>query len=254
MTILLLDDELVVLNGITKMIHSSHSDYDIKAFLYAPHAVDYCKNNKVDIIISDIQMPDMDGLSFCRTIEAVSDAKIIIISGYDSFDYAKEAIELGAFRYILKPIRQKELMDAVEEAIEKLTDERNIIKNAQLYTSSSLAQLLSDQNIDKDSTDFIKKLDDLLASHISDITLETAAESFGFNPSYFSVRFKKITGINFKEYLINYKIDCAKQLLESTNRTISDIAFTLGYQSVDHFSKTFHNKVGLNPSDFRKNK
>jgi two-component system response regulator YesN len=74
----------------------------------------------------------------------------------------------------------------------------------------------------------------------------------GFNPTYFSVVFKKETGMNFLEYLTDVRIREAKRLLSDPRKTIADVALEVGYNDVKHFSRVFTRSTGLHPSKYRK--
>ncbi|QCX33184.1 helix-turn-helix transcriptional regulator [Caloramator sp. E03] len=85
-----------------------------------------------------------------------------------------------------------------------------------------------------------------------DITLEDIANEVHLNPVYFSVMFKKEVGMNFSEYLINYRIDIAKELLKNKNYNICQIADMVGYKDSKYFSKLFTKVVGIKPLEYRK--
>ena len=78
------------------------------------------------------------------------------------------------------------------------------------------------------------------------------SDHIGFNPTYFSVFFKKETGKNFSEYLTELRIKNAKLYLISTNMDIADIAEEVGYNDLKYFSKLFKKLTGINPSEYRK--
>ncbi len=84
------------------------------------------------------------------------------------------------------------------------------------------------------------------------IVLEDIASMVGLNPVYFSVLFKKETGLNFSDYLVNYRMDVAKNLLRTTNDTIAAIADSVGYKDARYFSQLFTKIVGIKPALYRK--
>ena len=84
------------------------------------------------------------------------------------------------------------------------------------------------------------------------ITLNTIAELVQLNPIYFSSLFKRETGKNFTEYLTEYRVKIAKEMLRSTNKNVNEIADALGYADARYFSKVFKKEVGVKPTDYRK--
>ncbi len=79
-----------------------------------------------DIIITDIKMPKMDGIEFTRQVKkTLPDCRVIIITGYDDFEYAKEAIQLGVYEYLLKPIQKNQLLDVLTKTVKSISDEIN---------------------------------------------------------------------------------------------------------------------------------
>jgi len=98
----------------------------------------------------------------------------------------------------------------------------------------------------------IKKSIDYINDHYNqNITLEMAAEQIGLNPSYFSTLFKKETGINFSNYLLNLKIENARLLLKSSNLSLINIAVEVGFDNQSYFSNVFKKATGMTPKQYR---
>ena len=126
MKIIIIDDECLVLEGLKLLINRYDSSINIKCFHDVDAALQYVKIKKPDIIISDVQMPKMNGLKLCHELKELCAAEIIIISGFENFTYAKEAVELGALSYVLKPINQNEFIDALKIAINKIEKNKSL--------------------------------------------------------------------------------------------------------------------------------
>lgn len=89
---------------------------------------------KPDILITDIRMPFMDGLELSRMVKAeLPDIKIVILSGYDDFEYAKQAIKIGVAEYLLKPVSSAVLLEHLSEIAEKVRDEREDLALKKVY-------------------------------------------------------------------------------------------------------------------------
>lgn len=121
-SILIVDDELSIRNGLSKAIQ--WEDYNVVVLGTAQdglEALEFIKQNKPDIVISDIKMPKLDGLGLIQNVNALKlHTKFIIISGYDDFKYAQMAIKYGVKSYLLKPIKKSELINEVEIIAQEL--------------------------------------------------------------------------------------------------------------------------------------
>jgi two-component system response regulator YesN len=92
-----------------------------------------------------------------------------------------------------------------------------------------------------------------VADHFTDhIELETVALTVYLSPAYLGILFKKETGITFSEYLVQFRIERAKELLKNINYNINEIARLVGYKDAKYFSKLFKKEVGLTPTEFRR--
>lgn len=124
MKVLLVDDEELVLEGLSMLIRSQHHDIDIKTVANGKEALDIIGEFDPDIIVTDVRMPIIDGIDLCEKLKEMGHkAKRIIISGYKDFEYARRAIEINAESYILKPISQDKFMKVFDDTIAKLTQE-----------------------------------------------------------------------------------------------------------------------------------
>jgi two-component system, response regulator YesN len=225
--------------------------------------LELCMKLKPDIILTDIRMPVMDGLTMVEKLdESNSDCKSIIISGYDDFYFAQRAIKSKAYDYILKPVEQEELfrvLSAARDETLKARKDRENSKNIRLELKK-----IHNRLPDSDSTDnaermaadghiMIKKaLKYIDEEYGTDCTLEEVAEKLFMNPSYFSMLFKKIVGKNFSEYKSEIRIEKAKELLKLHELKIKEIADILGYCDDNYFIKDFKKHSGLSPQNFRK--
>ena len=119
MRLMLVDDEIFILQGLSVLINWEAEGYEIvKMASNGKEALDYLKENEVDLIIADIRMPVMTGLELLETIrtEHISDAYFIILSGYSDFSYAQQAIRFDCMDYILKPVQKDALLEILHHA------------------------------------------------------------------------------------------------------------------------------------------
>ena len=117
--VLIVDDEPIHRRGLTNMIRSLRPDYSVSDAKNGAEALEYLNHNQIDLLITDIQMPIMNGLQLIeKIVESGKKIKIVILSVYGYFDYAQKAIALGAFDYILKPVDEV-MVDKVLKKVEK---------------------------------------------------------------------------------------------------------------------------------------
>ncbi len=124
--IFLVEDEILIRNGIKSSI-----EWEKEGYAFAGEASDgelalpMILKEKPDILITDIRMPFMDGLELSRLVKKeLPDIKILILSGYDEFDYAKEAIKIGVTEYLLKPISSASLLNTLKEVSAQILSEK----------------------------------------------------------------------------------------------------------------------------------
>ena len=151
-TIVIADDEKLIRTGL-KIILQENLDIPLEILeaKNGKEALDLCNEKKPDLLITDIRMPIMDGVELMKNLASMQRKQnIIVLSGYDDFQYAKVAIQSGALSYILKPVDKKELIAAVKNAImevskeEKASNEkklRQLFENGRLEGKSVLPEI-----------------------------------------------------------------------------------------------------------------
>lgn len=203
-------------------------------------AVLLAKKYSPHIIIMDIKMPEKNGLEAQREISKfLPDVKTIILTAYDDFNFAQNAIKLGVKDYILKPAKPSELEDSINKILPLLdTREKN-------YSNLGNNKMDSNKNAIYTAIEFINK------NFNKNINLESTAKQVHLSPQYFSRYFKYNTGINFIDYLSKIRLKESKRLLIDTDKSISSIALCVGYIDPAYFSKVFTKYEGLSPNKYR---
>lgn len=138
---MIVDDEEIIKNGIINAVNWDEHGYTIVAQAGdGRRALEIAKETKPDIILTDIFMPIMDGLEFAKELkQCMPETVIIFLSGYNEFNYAQKAIELGVYRYLTKPVQEEELLEVLKEASKDL--EHRELEKAQI---SKLKALIRD--------------------------------------------------------------------------------------------------------------
>ena len=147
--LLLVDDERIVLDGMFNNVAWEDSGFhNVYRTQSAKAALQIMQQYRIDVVVTDISMPDMDGIALCQAVrEAWPLCRVIFLSGYQSFDYARRAVELGVYQYLVKPIRYEDLQQTVEGALAELIQElqqAQQLQDAQAKTEA-MSKLLFEQ-------------------------------------------------------------------------------------------------------------
>ncbi len=171
MKVFMADDEIVVREGIRESFPWDETPYTLVG--EAPDgemALPIIRDTNPDIVITDIRMPFMDGIELCRILRAQMPwIGIIVLSGYDEFEYARQCIRLGVREYLVKPINAENLREALDKVSEQLNEERKTIEHAaslrarlgsdeQLVKEKLIASLYSEEAAAEDSHSVLKHL------------------------------------------------------------------------------------------------
>lgn len=253
MKILVLDNDKWVLEGLGKLIEMVDSSLERVVFTSSVDALEYAVKEKPMLIIADVEKPEMNGLEFCRRLRETYHPHMIIISGYDKFHYAQEAINIGVSSYVLKPIKQPEFVGLLKQELENIRREefeQRILEQSAIFADIRMEKEgIRPMAGSADSVQYIT--DKMLAQDCGNVSLDTVANACNIHKNYLSILFKEKVGINFKDYVLQYKMRRAKQLLCSSNIKMSKIAEELGYMDMKNFSRAFKSYTGQAPSEYR---
>lgn len=193
-----------------------------------------------ELIITDMKMPVMDGTALLtRLDEEQIKSKVIVISGYSDFKYTRLAIQSKVIDYILKPIDPQDLNNSIAAAmmeIEKEFPTSGTIREDSAATGNPL----------------INEVLHYIGKHyMEDLFLSSLADTFFLSKEHLSRLFKRETGTNLFSYIMELKLNDAKELLSSTEMTLEEIAFKLGFSNGNYFSKVFKKNTGQSPREYR---
>jgi YesN/AraC family two-component response regulator len=180
-------------------------------------------------------MPGADGLEVLKAIKAVrGDLPVIIMSGHAEFEYAREALRLGARAYLLKPIDRAELARTLES----------------LFAPS---QGGTGEGDSAESNRVVREVRRSIAENLqTDLSLQGLADQVRLNSQYLSKLFKEETGENLTHCISRLRVDKARRLLETTHLKVYEIADLCGFGNVKRFLAVFKEISGETPSSYRK--
>lgn len=251
-TILVVDDEPRSRTGFKRMLEEwaagRHRVLDADSGVAA---LEVLKTEPVDLIISDIRMPEMSGLDLLEEAERLClphQPVSLLISGYAEFQYAQRALRLGAVNYLLKPVSRAKLIEAVERALE-IGEDRLRAKRMEKMVDPVLLELDEQRATANEMVNrAVRYIDEHLAEPFS---LADVARHIPVNPSYLSVLFKEQMNVTFSEYVTRVRMQKAKELLLSTSLPVGEIAERIGYRTAKYFIKQFKDLTGTSPGQYR---
>ncbi|MCR8659587.1 response regulator transcription factor [Paenibacillus endoradicis] len=250
MNVIIVDDEPMIRAGFEKMI--SRLDMNIQVIgsysngFDALTHIDKIADHELDLLITDIKMPMMDGLKLIEAIQERSFAKMVF-SGFSEFEYARKALRYGACDYLLKPIDKQQLVDVLA----RIKQQKQVQFNDN--SAKSVEVLSCDQTDAGKVHHAIEKIKAiLLKQYDRNFDLERIAETIGMSSHYVSRLFKQETGVTITDYLIDIRIDKAKQfLINYPHMKNYEISQSVGYSDPVYFQKLFKKVTGLTPREYK---
>ena len=245
--LLIVDDEPVIRRGIKSL--AILSEIGINKIFEAGNAetcLEITDKEQIDIIMLDINMPNTDGLTLAKMLkEKNQNFAIIMVTGYDYFEYMQTAIRLGVDDYLLKPVNKTDIELVLKRMIDKI--EKIRLENRLLELN------VTSESIPPGDNSSFKTVREYMNEHLfdSDLSLGYMAENLGFNSSYLSGIIKQIYGIPFQEYVALKRMEQAKILCLSTDMKNYEIAEEIGYEDVNYFTNRFKKTFGITPKQFK---
>ena len=212
----------------------------------APDGLDAFKKYliyKPDLVITDIQMPAMDGLALIEKIRDENPEQLfVVLSCHELFSYARSAIKLGVHDYLIKDsLTSEELFGILERVKKKLPKERLSLGISTHFTGIS------------NYSPRVRKIAEyILQNYDKDISLNSMAELFNIHKTHLARIFKEETGVNIHEVILDFRIEKAKRLLADPEVKVTDIIEKVGFNNPQNFYTAFRKNTGLSPSEFRK--
>ena len=212
-----------------------------------------------DLILMDIEMPGMSGLDAARAVLAQRPGcRDIFVTAYSLFQYAHEAVHLGACDYLLKPVDPDELEASIRRAMRQVEAERKL---EELATAKALPEpqdagaAPAEDAADEDSPAAMvmaqvrRYLED---NYMFDLSLDSVGEILHISPAYLSAQFKKYQKMNFLDCLTELRINAAKKLLADPLRSTAEVASMVGYDDSSYFARAFKKRTGMTPTQYRR--
>ncbi len=243
--ILLVEDNKEILDFISREIAV---DYMVRKASNGIEALEILKNGTIQLVISDIMMPVMDGLELCKKIKTnleYSHIPIILLTAKNSLHAKIEGLEMGADAYIEKPFDFEHL----SAQISNLLMNRNKIK--EYFASSPLSQI---RTIGYTKTDkaFLEKLKQVIDENLIniDVDVERMAKIMNMSRPTFYRKIKALSNLTPHELIHITRLKKAAELLSDGNYKVYEVAAMVGYSLQTNFARDFHKQFGITPSEY----
>ena len=206
--------------------------------------------NRYDLVISDVMMPEMDGFTMLRMIKTninISDIPVIMLTSMADVGNRLEGLERGADAFLAKPFNMAELRMNIENLLQTRQRLKGKYSGAQMQA-------------DKVEAPEVKGNDELLMERImkainknlsdSDFNVDMLTQEVGISRAQLHRKMKEMTGISTSEFLRNIRLEQAARLLREQKINVTQVAYTVGFSNLAHFSTIFRKHFGVAPSEY----
>ena len=246
LSILIVDDNQDMLSFVSSCMKET---YEVFTAADGAAALDLLQREQIDLIISDVMMPGIDGLELCRRVKNdinLSHIPVILLTARTTDVSRIEGLQLGADDYLTKPFNIDVLRLRVKKFIEwEQNNHQQFRQKMDIEPSEITITPLDEQ--------FIKKAIALVEEHISDseFSVETLAAEVAMSRSTLYKKLMAITGRGPSEFIRTIRIKRGKALLKDSQMQITEIAYAVGFTTVKSFTMNFKAEYGITPTEFR---
>ena len=240
-TILVVDDNSDLREFIGTLLQG---EYRIIKASDGKEALDKATRELPDLVVSDVMMPVMDGLELCKSLKgqfSTSHIPVILLTAKSLEEQRAEGYDSGADAYILKPFSEKVLLSRIGNLLKS----RILLKEHYLETGESASR--------PQENDFLSRFRAKVQEHISDdnLSVEQIGSEIGLSRVQLYRKVKALTGYSPVELVRITRLKAAAEMLKTTDKTISEIAYAVGFGTPSYFSKCFKELFGRQPGEGR---
>jgi two-component system, response regulator YesN len=232
------------------------AEYDILSATSGDSAIDHINHAEdIDLVILDYKLQDMSGIDVLLEIKRIKPSiPIIVITAYGDEDVAVRSFRCGAKEYIKKPVSYDELFEKIRFCLSLKAADKN--KRANLFHDAACRTQPGNPCYTVTSRNFVKiqkAVQHIDENYMTKISLGLVAGKACMSRHHFSRTFKKAMGVTFQNYLNDRRVEKAKDMLKSSQLTITEIAFFVGYSDMTNFTRMFKRVTGYTPSQYKNN-
>lgn len=246
-TILLVEDNDDILFYLKEQLKSYHN---IITASDGAEALELCLSNHIDLVVSDIMMPVMDGMEFCEKLKAddrINHILVILLTAKSSTESKVTSYEKGADAYITKPFEMRELETRIEAL---LSTRKRLLKKLRKGVD------LSPSAIEVTSLDekFLKRVLSYIEENIghTEFTVEMLAHEVGMSQLHLNKKLKVLVGQTANAFIRNIRLKRAAQLLAKNRYSVNEVMYEVGFIDAKYFRTCFKKEFGITPSDYQR--
>lgn len=249
LTLVIVEDEYIIREGLRQTIDWEKYGFQLIAVgKDGQEGLNLIAREQPDLVIADIKMPKMSGLDMVEKAKSFCTFDVIFLTSYSEFEYAKKAIELQCVQYLLKPLDEKELEQALTTIISKNNPHNKIgiIKNDVNVQLNIINGDISDLYL-------LKLIEIIKKEYNKKITLSELSKRLHISKSYLSKKINEELHISFSELINLCKIDKAMRLLDLKKYRIFEIAEMVGFSEYKYFCSVFKKYTNMTPTEYQMN-
>ena len=209
---------------------------------------------KYDLVISDVMMPVMDGVTMLKKIKGnsnVSDIPVILLTSKSEVENRLEGLRKGADAFLAKPFNMEELHILIDNLVDNVRRIRGKYSGAQ-GQKAKIEQIQVKGNNDALMERVMKYMNEHLAD--PDLNVEKLTEDVGISRAQLHRKLKEIAGVSAGEFIRNLRLEQAARLIEEGQINITQVAYSVGFSNQTHFSTVFKKHYGMSPSEYAETK
>ncbi|MBD2847005.1 response regulator [Paenibacillus sp. IB182496] len=251
--VVIVDDNVLDRRGIAGLLPWQSLECEI-AGIYANglDAMSGIGGASPDLVITDVEMPLMDGIELGRRIrKRHASTQLVYMSNYNDFSFVKEALQLEAADYVLKPVRKAELQATVERALSKVLRERTLETERRklLQEERDTGQVVREEGYREQLANRIAGI--VHERYGTSLAVQHIADELYASVNHINQVFKACRGQSVFDYLTAYRIEQAKQYLRHSDKKVYQIAELVGYTNKSHFTLLFKKHTGFTPAQYK---
>ena len=241
-SVVLVDDERLIVRGLKTVINWTELGCEVTGTAYdGAGGLELVRRLEPDIVLTDIRMPNMDGLTMLAALRSeYPRMQMSVLTAYRDFEYARQALNLGVCRYLLKPSNMDELVEAVRVMTQRLGERSGEEDEGETAEAAEAGSFI------------VQKALSYMREHYADhMTLSDVADKVYVSQWHLSKLINRHTHQSFFELIGSMRAERARLLLADPSMRVVDVALAVGYHDVAHFSKSFKRVTGKTPVEYR---